>query len=53
MKESLKKGWTFAGGFQEQPANRLAVLWPKSTVLNGQGKGSENGSGMGNGDERE
>jgi len=33
-------------------ANRLAVLYPKVMVLNGQGKGLENKSGMNNGDER-
>jgi len=37
---------------QEQPTNRLAVLWSKAMVLNGQGKGGINPSGMNNGDER-
>jgi hypothetical protein len=47
-----ERGRSFVGGLQGQPTNRLAVLWPKSMVLNGQGKGSLDGSGMDNGDER-
>jgi hypothetical protein len=36
-----EKRWTFAIAVQVDVANRLAVLWTKSMVLNGQGKGTE------------